>query len=157
MRITSLSICLVLLSSLSLFGQDKVKIDIKEDPKPDVYIDGKKYDRAIFDLLDQDKIESVSIVKGEKALKEYDAPNGVVLIVTKKAARMANPEEKKDEAKDGDKEPMIIVDGKVASRKELSKISPNDIEAIEVLKGDKAMKQYNAPYGVVIVKTKNQK
>ncbi|WP_302850535.1 hypothetical protein [Polaribacter litorisediminis] len=31
-----------------------------------------------------ENIESVDVVKGEKALKEYNAPNGVIIIIKKK-------------------------------------------------------------------------
>jgi hypothetical protein len=50
---------------------------------PLIIIDGKKSDKETLDGLDHEKIKTISILKGESA-KEYDAPNGVILVITKK-------------------------------------------------------------------------
>ena len=152
--------CICLLSGASLLAQDKIKIELKDEPTPDVYIDGKKYDSDVFDLLDPNKIASVNVIKGEKAMKEYKAPNGVVLITTKKAEKesLEGKQEVKEIKITSDKskeEPLIVINGNVSDRKTLSKLKPKDIEKIEVLKGEAAMEEYKAPNGVVIVTTKN--
>ena len=56
----------------------------KKDVKPLILIDGKKANKEELSLLEVHKIESVSILKGEKAIEKYNAPNGVVLVTTKK-------------------------------------------------------------------------
>ena len=68
--------------------QEKLMIRVKGtstvgNVKPDIYVDGKKFDFEL-ELLDPEKIESVEVIKGEKAIKEYNAPNGVLFIKTKK-------------------------------------------------------------------------
>ena len=147
--------CVLLFSITQTYGQDKLKIELKDDPKPDVYIDGKKYDHEIFELLDQDKIESVNVIKGEQAEKEYNAPNGVILIKTKKGSIKIEKDDKiVIKNKDGDKNPIFIIDGKSSNKEVLEKLSPDDIESIEVVKGEKAIEKYNAPNGVIIIKTK---
>ncbi len=158
--------CLLLLLSTTLQAQvvepvddneqNKIKIELKDAPHPDIYIDGKKYDHEILELLDQSKIESIEVLKDEKAKKELNAPNGVIRITTKKAAQQ-NKEETKVQIRGNDGlDPMIVIDGKVASKEELSKLSPEGIESIKVWKGEEAIKKYNAPNGAVIVKTKKE-
>ena len=154
MKNTLLIAVIFCLSSAPVFAQDNLKVKIK-DPKPDIYIDGKKYDHDILEFLDQNKIESVNVIKDEKALKKYNAPNGVILITTKKASeQISNDIEKEVFTTEDNKNPIFIIDGKVSTKETLSKLSPDDIEKIEVVKGQKAIDDYAAPNGVIIVKTK---
>jgi len=134
--------------------KESLFIKVKEGQNPDVYIDGKKYDAEILELLDQNKIESVTVIKDEQAKEEYNAPNGVVLIETKK-----NDESKilitgQKSIKNGD--PKIFIDGELSDQKILEKISPDDIYSIDVVKGEKAIKDYNAPNGVILITTKKK-
>ncbi|WP_455168740.1 TonB-dependent receptor plug domain-containing protein [Aegicerativicinus sediminis] len=135
--------------------QEQLGIMIKSDAKPDVYVDGKKFEFNV-ELIDKNIIESVNVVKGEQAIKEYNAPNGVILITTKFKADNNDTKIRirGTGIKDGDSSPLIIVDGKVAEKDYLQKVSPEDIESINVLKGEKAMEEYKSPNGVVIIKTK---
>lgn len=130
--------------------QEKIVIEVKENGKPDVYVDGKKFDFPI-EIIDQSKIESVSVLKDELAIKEYNAPNGVILIKTKKEKEPATSKIS------GIKEnPMIIIDGKVSNKKVLEKLSPRYIESINIIKDKQAMIKYNATNGVIIVTTKKK-
>lgn len=128
--------------------EKSLQIKLKDARELVVYIDGKQYDADIVDLLDPDKIESVNVIKGEEARKKYNAPDGVILITSKKNTDNL-------EAKTDADYPMIILDGKVSRREELAKLDPNQIESIEVIKGEKAVEQYKAPNGVIVIKTKN--
>ncbi|MEQ8546809.1 MAG: hypothetical protein RIC03_02810 [Cyclobacteriaceae bacterium] len=149
--------CLISLSSFPLFAQE-VKVDLKNDLKPDIYIDGKKYDYAIVELLDQTKIESINVLKGEEAINQYNAPNGAIIIKSKKSnAEMVEIKEKKPQTIGKLGDPMIILDGVVTNNKILSDISPDDIESIQIHKGQKAIDEYNAPDGVIIIKTKKKR
>ncbi len=150
--------CLIGMSASFIHAQDNIHVKVKDAPEPDIYIDGKKYDYAIFELLDQSKIESVNVIKHERAIEEYNAPNGVVIIKTKKADQQITVDDDiKIKSRNGDEDPVIIMDGKVSNKEELSKVSPHDIASIDVLKGKKAIDEYNAPNGVIIVKTKAAK
>ena len=172
MRNILLTFCTLFIFNLTVYAQEdkteqkeKIKIQINDDANPDVYIDGKKYDTAIIDLLDSDKIANIEVIKGEKAVEEYDSPNGVVLITTKKndeplveiSSDKSKIKIKTNKDKDKDKEPLIIIDGKASSKKELKKLNPNKIETISVIKGEKAMEKYNTSNGVIEVKTKKGK
>lgn len=133
--------------------KEKIIIKVKEGKQPDVYIDGKKYDPEILEILDQDKIESISVIKEEKALKEYNAPNGVILIKTKKEEFKYTL---KDDVEINGTNPKILIDGEISNQNSLEKISPDDIHSINVVKGEKAIKEYNAPNGVILVTTKKK-
>jgi hypothetical protein len=137
-------------------GKENIYVKLKEGVKPTIYIDGKVFDFPM-DLIDQNKIASVFVVKGEQALKKYNAPNGVILIKTKEleATGISNLKIEKNKNTITDKNaPMVIVDGKVTDRKTLDTISPNTIKKMEVLKGEKAIEKYNSPNGVIIITTK---
>lgn len=137
-----------------LFAQDKIQFALKDSTNAEVYIDGKKYDYTILRLLDQSKIESVMVVKDQKALKEYNTDKGVIVIKTKNSDQ--NEDSIGVRSEDDDKQPMFMIDGKVGDRKVLELISPDDIKTITVVKGEKALKDYNAPNGVIIITTKEQ-
>lgn len=156
-------------------SQESLHIKVKDDVKPDIYINGKKYDFEILELLDDDKIESMAVVKGEQAIKEYGAPNGVILITAKKKTDSSMTIKSTGNSKDQSNNstitirgtgtnasstsdsPMIIIDGKVSSKDHLEKMSSDDVHSIEVLKGDEAMEKYNAESGVIVVTTKKGK
>tara|TARA_B100001250_G_scaffold380660_1_gene372292 strand:+ start:45 stop:584 length:540 start_codon:yes stop_codon:yes gene_type:complete len=161
----------------SVMAQDKnvkkdVKISLKDGAEPDVYIDGIKYDHAIISLLDPSKIKSMNVLKGDKALEEYNAPNGVILITSTNS----NEEVKSSDAefkirktgdpdpnasttikiRGGDGEPLVIIDGKVSTKEKLNQLDPTDIEKIDVIKDEKAKKEYNSETGVIIITTKKK-
>ncbi len=130
--------------------QERLIVKVKQEGKPEIYVNGKKFDFPI-EIIDQSKIESISVLKNELAIKEYNAPNGVILIKTK------NTKESSNFNTSGIKEnPMIIVDGKVTDKKVLEKLSPDNIESINIIKDKQAMKKYNATNGVIIVTTKKK-
>ncbi|GAB3012641.1 hypothetical protein GCM10027284_35330 [Cyclobacterium sediminis] len=158
-----LIMCIALVPFSSILAQEsneniqkKLEITISEKDNPDVYIDGKKYDHAIVELLDKEKIASISVLKDEKALERYNAPNGVILIETK----AKKEDQVKIRYKDGNNneaQPLIIIDGIKAEKGDMEKLAPEDIESIDVFKGEDALKKYEAPNGVVIITTKGAK
>lgn len=135
--------------------QEELRVKVKDFVKADIYVDGIKFDFA-FELLDQNKIESISVIKGEQAIKEYNASNGVVLVTTKKKIESDNSGTK-IRNKDSEEDPVIIIDGKVSSKETLEKLSPNDVDKITVVKDEEALEKYNAPNGAVIITTKKGK
>jgi hypothetical protein len=120
-----LFITIVLLFSISLINaqeteskkkvkelKEKLYVKLKDGAKPDVYVDGKKFDFPI-ELIDQNKIKAVFAIKGDQAKKEYNSLNGVILITTKTAEKSDVSEiriRNNDFAK-GEKRPMIIING----------------------------------------------
>ncbi|WP_179377236.1 hypothetical protein [Winogradskyella wichelsiae] len=133
--------------------KEKLHVKAKEGAKPDIYVDGKKFDFSM-DLIDTDMIASVVVIKGDKAIKKYNAPNGVILVTTNKKHELD-----KTNGKTNFKgtTPVIIIDGKVSNKETLDKLSPDDIEKIEVFKDEKAIKKYNAANGAIVITTKKGK
>ena len=125
----------------------------KEGAEPDIYVDGKKFDFSM-DLIDNKMIASVSVIKGDKALEEYNAPNGVILVTTKKEFESNKANEKINFK---GKTPVIIIDGKITDKETLDEISPDIIEKIEIFKDEQAIEKYNAPNGAIIITTKKKK
>lgn len=138
-------------------NQEKINIMLKDDAKPDIYVDGVKFEFS-WGLIDQNKIKSVSVLKGDKALKEYNAKDGVIFIVTKKD--IAKTDMSWVTVKDSDSEAskaLIIVDGLKTTPEMLKKLNPDNIKNIKVIKDETALKDYNAPNGVIIITTKKGK
>ena len=54
------------------------------------------------------------------------------------------------------KDPLVFIDGKKSSKKEMEKLGTNAIENIEIIKGDKAVEKYGkeAKDGVLLISTK---
>jgi len=149
------TIC-VLLSSLTFsFAQktdQEIGIALKENSNMKIFVDGKEFDFPL-ELIKEEHLASVEIVKGEIANKKYNAPEGVILIQTKDLPKLSFSDAQKDE----DNSPLFFVNGKEYQRTILDEISPDDIEAIEVIKGERAINEFNAPNGVILIKTKDYK
>lgn len=150
---------------------ERIEIRVKEgEANPLIIIDSKEYDFEILDIIDKNKIESVTVLKGEDALKKYGAKNGVILIKTKQnddsgkaGIKISNNKETpqtgsnkgvKIEIPQGKDAPVIVIDGVIKDRDVLDSISPDDIESIKVLKDNDAKKKYNTEVGVIIIITK---
>ena len=142
-------------------NKKKIEIEVKEgEAQPKIIIDGKEYDFELMDLIDKDKIESVTVLKGEEALRAYDAENGVIIIQTK----ISDGKEKLDIAirkrvkieTEGDEAPVIIIDGKVSDKQTLDNLSTDDIESIKVYKSEEALKKYNTEAGAILIVTKKK-
>lgn len=161
-----LTLTLLSLPLLGTFAQEKsspqLKFEIKEGKDPDVYIDGKKVDYSIVKLLDQSKIKSVNVIKDDNAIQKYNAPNGVILITTKDHTEFEGETKIRIRNKDGNADPIFIINGKVSTKQQMKALKPEDIETIDVKKGDNAIKGYSSvegvvssPNGIIIIKTKN--
>ncbi len=135
----------------------KVK-EVSEQAKPDIYVDGKKFDFEL-DLLDQSKIESVEILKGKQAMEKYNAPNGVVLVKTKRKIQSTDPKTVIGSTTSDYREnaPLVIIDGKVSTREALNTLSPDNIKEMRIFKDEQAIEKYNAPNGAVVITTKKEK
>lgn len=150
MKSVLIILLIFVVSSYHILGQEQNE---SKELKPDVYIDGEKYNYKIFELLDLEKIESVSVLKREEAL-EYGAENGVILVKTIQA-ELETGEAGERSGASPEKHP-IIIDGEVADSDDLIILNRKDIKSVRVLKGQESKEKYNAPNGVVIITTKKK-
>ena len=74
-----------------------------------------------------------------------------------------NPDQEREEQKEHEKEiedlsPLFIIDGREVQMEEVNKLIPQEIESVNVLKGEKALNKYGekAKYGVVEIKSKSK-
>ena len=130
-------------------------------------IDGKVHTQHLSEVnLSPDDIESISILKNESALEAYgeEGRNGVIIITTKKNARPSNSSTLNTSTLNlnntTENTPMLIIDGKKYAPGEYdsSKLDPNDIESVSVLKNQSALEMYgeDGKNGVVIITTKKK-
>ena len=134
-----------------------VKADRKDSAL--IIVDGVEFGRDTKNLnsISPNSIKSISVLKGEAAIKKYGERGryGVIEIIKKSEninttiIRKDTPIIKTD--------PLYIVDGKEISKPERANISPNNIQSINVLKGESAVKKYGekGKNGVVEIITKS--
>lgn len=127
--------------------------EYKEQP---LYIlDDKEINKKELELLDEQTINSVSIIKGDLAKNKYGerGENGAIIIKSRTDNSRNNPYVKIIKAK------LYIVDGEEIKEADFYKIDPENIKSINVLKGESAIKKYGdkGQSGVIEMLTKNGK
>lgn len=135
--------------------------------KPLFVVNGEHTTYDDLSHIKPNDIESIHVLKNEKAIDQFGeaGKNGVVVITLKNFVKLEPNEELENEAASitlrelstGVK-PLFVLDGKIIQYEELEKLDKRNIEAIEVLKGEKATDQYGdkGKNGVVVIKSKNQ-
>ncbi|MDC2621971.1 M56 family metallopeptidase [Bacteroides ovatus] len=149
-------------------GEKKVALSVREvsgEEKPLVIINGKESDYEVVNALNPERIESISVIGAEKAIKIYGekAKDGLMDIKLysekkfkpKKIEVGSLNKTRLDALNSGAKNwgvtfhsatggrPLIIIDGKEASGDDpLANISPDRIRSISVLKDKNALAAY---------------
>ena len=149
-------------------GEKKVALSVRGvsgEEKPLVIINGKESDYEVVNALNPERIESISVIGAEKAIKIYGekAKNGLMDIKLysekkfkpKKIEIESLNKTRLDALNSGAKnwgvtfhsatggKPLIIIDGKEASGDDpLANISPDRIRSISVLKDKNALAAY---------------
>lgn len=138
-------------------GEESVFIVKREDNNKHVKIEklGSQKDGVhVMTIIDSDDDKDVQIKKSTNVMiiKDSDDDEDIEVISSDDAGFFFIDN-------DGKGEPLYIVDGKKAKSKDIKKISPSDIESVNVFKGDKAIEKYGkkAENGVVEITTKNNK
>ncbi|MCF7561474.1 hypothetical protein L3X39_12575 [Sabulilitoribacter multivorans] len=151
---------------------DKTKhIKIRKNKDVEI-ITGDEEEDNIFIIKKSGKGDNIFISDDEDNEVEINVESDGVsetedIIVTKgkggKAYKIKTIAKDKGDSKfiistDGDKEPLYIIDGKEVKKDKLDDLNPDDIESINVLKGDAAIKKHGdkAKDGVVEIITKNK-
>ncbi len=179
MKTLIITFCILILSMELLLAQDTITfnkpkekdaqkvssiiVQLKEGSPITVYIDSMKGSSEGIDLLNFDKINSISVIKGEEVLKKYNTPT-VIFITSKKEENLKIGKSEQgsitisrintgnNSHKAGD--PVIVIDEKVVKGQSLKEISPDDIDQIRIRKDQKTMDKYNTKVGVIFVTTK---
>lgn len=151
----------------------KVSVISTSLSEPLYIVDGKKVEDGIKHI-DPDNIESISVLKDKNATEYYgeEGKNGVIIVSTKgnesntkivDETRSHSPQTVKESAsptfnenEKNNQTPLILVDGKEVSANVMNSISPDNIESINVLKGETATYAYGdkGKYGVILIQTK---
>ncbi len=139
----------------------RLKIETNGNNQPLILIDGKEVSDSVLHAMDHGTIESVTVLKDRSATILYGnkAANGVVVVVSKDAARKIIPSPPPSSPfifSDGQENRLVIVDGKEASDSVLQTINPKNVESIAVLKDRSTTALYGlrAAAGVVVVTLK---
>jgi N-acetylmuramoyl-L-alanine amidase len=137
-------------SHLIITNEEALKNGLELPPPPPVsipknalyVIDGKISSSENFNKIDGSEIKSVTVLKGEAAIKKYGekGKNGVIEIIKKNGE--ATDVIMIKETPDTDTNPVYFVDGKETSKDEMKKLSPNSIESINVFKGESAINKF---------------
>lgn len=143
----------------NISGEAKGSIDIRgfQTAKDPIYfVDGKEITKGEMKSISPNSIKSINVLTGKSATTLYGerAKNGVVQIIKKEiktpAAKPFSSDNitsvpamvtfKKSEATT--QNPIYFVDGKETNVSEMKNIPPGNIESINVIKGEDALKNY---------------
>ncbi|MDX1313895.1 MAG: TonB-dependent receptor plug domain-containing protein, partial [Eudoraea sp.] len=152
-------------------GEKIIIVDGKEVSRQELGAEGKA-EKIFVKMLDADddpdvevEIKEIRVTEdGEERIIEI-APKGdekarykTFVIDTDKAGDFPVIGSSKAMFYRAGEAPLIFIDGKKASKKKLDKLDPDQIESINVLKGDTAVEQYGkkAADGVIEITTRKQ-
>jgi TonB family protein len=139
--------------------------------KPLYIIDGEEFQGSMDDI-NPDHIKSIDILKGESGTQHFGekGKNGVIIIRTKKEINKSlqgridnsklesNPNSEKMKLKSPfvSEFPLFILDGKEVPN--IDDVNPENIEKIDVLKGESATELYGekGKNGVIVIKSKQK-
>ncbi len=100
---------------------------------PLYFVDGKLNEAEAFNKIDPKTIKSMNVLDGKQAKKKYGkkGTNGAIEIVLKKVAAVSPTKNT----------PLYVLDGKVMDA-DIQSLNPDEIQSINVLKGEKATEKY---------------
>jgi TonB-dependent SusC/RagA subfamily outer membrane receptor len=145
-----------------------VNVFITKGDEPIFILNGKKVEKAIFEDVDSEDIESVFVLKGKNAVEKFgDEGKHGAIIITKKGSKdlFSETEDKvilnsknSYTFETDSKQPLYILNGNVIDKDDLYEVNPNSIEKVEVLKDKSATTLYGkkGENGVIVIKTKKQ-
>nr|WP_321237005.1 M56 family metallopeptidase [uncultured Psychroserpens sp.] len=155
-------------TKIKAFENGKTNIFISESEEPLFIIDGKAVQKSLFEDVDSDDIQSINVLKGKSAIASFgDKGKNGVIVMTKKGSK--NLFVKADQSSNFNynynfgnakgEQPLFIIDGKRLSEDEFKDLNPNNIDKIEIIKGENAYKVYGkkGENGVVVVNSKSSR
>ena len=160
----TLLVCCSFAASAQEIKSNSTSISMKSE-KPLFVVNGEHTTYDDLSFIKPNDIESIEVLKNQKAIDQFGeaGKNGVVLITLKNFKKPEVTEESDHQAStiklhslSTHTQALFILDGKIIQQSDVEKISPQNIESIEVLKGDKAIHQYGdkGKNGVVVITSK---
>ncbi|MBX2963792.1 MAG: TonB-dependent receptor plug domain-containing protein [Cyclobacteriaceae bacterium] len=140
-------------------------ISLNTDNKPLFVVNGERTDYTDLSSIKPNDIESIQVIKNQHAIDQFGeaGKNGVVLITLKnfKKFKLSEDPESKPSAitlpaPSTGSQPLFVFDGKIIQQADAEKINPQNIESIDVLKGEVATNLYGEKgnNGVVVITSK---
>ena len=115
-------------------------------------LNGREITKEMFEQIIPVDIESVNVLKSDSAIEKYGekGKNEVIEIKTKATYR--------SKINFGGKGPLILLDGKEISKKEMENLNPNSVDRINVLKGKASRDKYRnkGKNGVIEITSKKE-
>ncbi|PHN07329.1 TonB family protein [Flavilitoribacter nigricans] len=146
------------------------EIQLKGEGEPYVLINDQPAPADWKSSIDKENIAKVNVLKGEAAIAAYGekAKDGAIQIYTKDFKKANNETDNQYKEAPSAKviisklghapvDPLFILDGEVFEG-DINDLDPNDIEMIDVLKGESAIKEFGeaGANGVVRISTKDR-
>ncbi|WP_157972813.1 M56 family metallopeptidase [Aureibaculum luteum] len=114
-------------------------------------IDGKESTKLEVENLDQQRIASVSVWKGDQATAQYGTKgkDGVISIITNNSKKIKPTVQLSSKA-------LYVLNGRETTKEAIELILPDDIASVNVIKNENAITKYGdkGKNGVVEIKTK---
>ncbi len=161
------TLALTLLVATGSLAQTTQEVILGGDDSPAVLFDGTEISQADLAGFEASQIGDIRILTGDQAIAEYGkyGAHGVIVVTGKAADAAAGgaapsveeaisaPEEKVTIVS---KDPYVIIDGQPSTNAQLQTLNPEQIETVNVLKGEKAVAKYGqkGADGVIEVVTK---
>jgi TonB-dependent SusC/RagA subfamily outer membrane receptor len=148
-------------AALTLSEKPNFKLFNKNGTQPLYVIDGKITPAGELNNFDSNQIQSIDVLKDNAATLLYgeQGKNGVVSITTKKMSTLLSGNTVVTVKSKKMEKPLYVVDNVETTEEKVALINPNDIESVDVLKGNSASAAYGdkGSNGVIKIKTKKSK
>lgn len=140
----------------------------KSKDKPLIILNGDVISYEEMETLDPEFIQSVFVLKDDKAIKGYGekGKNGVIIVDTKESKKKSENWKmgysvhslEQDNITEPMADPIYIVDGSLMGKFSAQTFDPKNIKSMQVIKGDKALEKYGekAKNGVIEIITKTK-
>ncbi|MGB6083821.1 DUF6146 family protein [Moheibacter sp.] len=136
-----------------LQGKNGNEVKSPDLPKPLYFINGKQTNEAVVNELDPNTIESINVLKGEKAIEKYgeQGKNGLIEIKLKKREVSMSIKTVGCNQSFIPENALFVIDGEYVEKNKFEALNATDIFSVDILKNTGIT---HISRDVVIIKTK---